>query len=150
MKNSIFLAFCLLFVNAWALSYDEVKNEFQKAQVGCNQNNGEACFSLGNLYESPLYYKTSQGTFAKFAQPNCSNAIKSYEKSCSLNYDMGCVSLGFIYGRGGCSESPKIMQQDLSRAKAYFKLACDLKPYERSQRSPGCGHYDALDLLGIR
>lgn len=147
MKNNIFLILCLLFANAWAVSYKELNDSFQEARVGCSQNDGEACYRLGKFYELPYRYEASGGNYVKFMQTDCVKAIENYEKSCGLDNYLGCAGMGYVYEQGGCYEAEGYVPRDLYKAKAYFSKSCRLSNYTFEQ---ACIQRDTLERLGIR
>lgn len=135
------------FVNSYGLSYQEIKSKFQKAQTNCSQNDGRACYELGNFYEYSYRYEASKNNFVEFMQTDCATAIAYYEKSCSLNDFMGCAYMGYVYERGGCYKAEEYVPRDLYKAKAYFSKSCKLSNYSFDR---ACIQVDTLERLGIR
>lgn len=60
-----------------------------KWEEGCSKGNGGDCWMLGGNYEVGI------GVL-----PSIEEAIKYYERSCSLKSPRGCCSLGDIYRNG--------------------------------------------------
>lgn len=97
---------------------------FEKA---CNQNNGAACFELGDLYYEAMGVRYDY------------NAIKTnFEKACNLQYGKGCSRLGGLHydGMG--------VKRNLSTAKNMFGKGCDLGDKD------GCMGYKILNEKGIK
>lgn len=86
---------------------EKAKKLYKKA---CTLQYGQACYSLGELYENDekVEYKLSE-------------ILELYEKSCTLGYSFGCSSLGYMYAHGTEKSPPE------PRTAAFFYAkACDL------------------------
>ena len=97
MKKILYLLFISLSLYSFEL------NIYQKA---CTKGNGDACNSLGKIYEE-----------GKDVKQNLDKAKKLYTKACDLNIAEGCFNLGNIYLH---------YENNPNKAKTLYQKACNL------------------------
>ena len=86
--------------------------------MGCELNDGLACWKLGDLYRTKENYLMAK---------------RYFNKACELSDSIGCRKVGDLYLNG------KGFVQDYSEAKKYYMKACDLND------SLGCEQYKELE-----
>ena len=121
----------------------DMARKYERAAVknykaACDKDDGAECGQLGYFYlykknyeEAYSYAKRAcilndkygcnlAGLIDKIEHYDYSIAISYYDKACSLYYEYASADLGYMYENG------KGIQKDKRKAKAYYKLACDM------------------------
>ncbi len=97
--------------------YDKSTKLYHKA---CEANDGAACYRLGYLH----LYGSSHHAGNASVEKDLNQTVFYYDKSCKLNYTLGCRNLGNFYRLG--LNVPK----DESKVKELFDKACDMPDSE--------------------
>ncbi|PSM53213.1 Sel1 domain-containing protein [Campylobacter blaseri] len=136
-------------------NFDKAEEIYKK---NCDKKDIKSCLALGGMYEkgvkknlekSNQYFKKAcenggvEGCLKMVVfslnttPPNAKNIIFYLDKACNLGNDSSCMDIGVYYTKG------ELVEQNLSKAKEYFGLACDMKNLK------GCESYRVLNEEGF-
>lgn len=114
---------------SYACEYAKTLNYSEKSEIYqnmCEKGKATMCTKLGKMY-----------ALGKEIKVDYRKGLKLFKKACNMGDSEGCIYAAWTY-----VSPPSGMSRDISTAKYYYGLACDLKNRE------GCENYIIFDEKG--